>query len=256
MRPRAGGLGARRSSGDPGKAATIGLLLGISAGLCLLSPLVLLALPTLAWRFLSPNTAYWGPDHHYSAVLMPIVFLALIDALRRLPDRGEEGAAGDRRVRRGLATPALFALLLLPALPLRDLADTGFWQDSPRRSATRAALAQIPDGARVAASNHLAPHLTDRATVHLATHGVLERRPDLEWLIADTHEHWPPGGVHAALRDAETRDWHRVYARDGVVIWRREGPAAAAASSRGRGQHRATSTQPAKARCFRLVERP
>ncbi|NUK86799.1 DUF2079 domain-containing protein [Streptomyces lunaelactis] len=227
------------------KAATIVLLLGITAGLSLLSPLVLLAVPTLAWRFLSPNTAYWGPEHHYSAVLMPIVFLALIDAVRRLPDRGN-GKAGSSLVRRGLAVPALVAVLLLPALPFRDLADPGFWRDSPRRSATRAALALIPDGARVAASNHLAPHLTNRATVHLATHGVFDRRPDLGWLIADTNEPWPPGGVPAALRDAEARGWRTVYARDGVVILRPDGPAGPAAVSRGRRQRRVTSTQPAK----------
>lgn len=204
------------------KAATLGLLLGVSGGLSLISPLVLLAVPTLAWRFLSPNSAYWGPDHHYSAVLMPIVFLALIDAVRRLPERGKaQVATGDRIVRRGLAVPALVALLLLPALPLRDLASPGFWQDSPRRSATRTALALIPDDARVAASNHLAPHLTDRATVHLATHDVLDRHADLGWLIADTHESWPPGGVPAALRDAEACGWRMVYARDGLVVWRR-----------------------------------
>ncbi|HET6354631.1 DUF2079 domain-containing protein [Streptomyces sp.] len=225
------------------KAATLVLLLGITAGLSLLSPLVLLALPTLAWRFWSPNTAYWGPDHHYSAVLMPIVFLALIDAVRRRPNRGkQQEAAGGWSVRAGLALPALVALLLLPALPLRDLADTGFWQDSPRRSATRAALALLPDGARVAASNHLAPHLTDRTTVQLATHGVLDRHPDLGWLIADTHEPWPPNGVHAALRDAEARGWRRVYARDGVVIWRPDSPAAAAAMA----VNSATAHQPSK----------
>ncbi|WP_435215636.1 DUF2079 domain-containing protein [Streptomyces sp. bgisy034] len=204
------------------KASTIALLLGITAGLALVSPLVLLAVPTLAWRFLSPNPAYWGPHHHYSAVLMPIVFLALIDALRRWEDRGS-GIAGDRDriLGRILLVPALVAALLLPALPLRDLADPGFWQYSPRRSATRAALALIPDGARVAASNHLAPHLTDRATVHLATHDVLTRRPDLDWLIADTQEPFPPGGVQAALRDAEARGWQTVYARGDVVILRR-----------------------------------
>ncbi|GAA3059844.1 hypothetical protein GCM10020000_48450 [Streptomyces olivoverticillatus] len=49
--------------------------------LALRSPLLIVALPTLGWRFLSHDDHYWGTDWHYSAVLMPVVFIALTDAL-------------------------------------------------------------------------------------------------------------------------------------------------------------------------------
>ena len=59
------------------------LLAVITAGLCLFSPLTLIVLPTLAWRFLSELPVYWGQEWQYSAVLMPVVFAAAIDALCR-----------------------------------------------------------------------------------------------------------------------------------------------------------------------------
>jgi len=45
------------------------------------SPLLLAAVPTLAWRFWSTNPSYWGTGYQYSAVLMPITFVAFLDAL-------------------------------------------------------------------------------------------------------------------------------------------------------------------------------
>lgn len=172
------------------------------------SPLALLLLPTLAWRLTSPNPAYWGTQLHYSAVLMPIAFTALIDALRR-------GA------RLPAYVPLLVAVLLLPAQPLRDLARPGFWYDGPRQHAARAALDLIPSGARVAASNGLAPHLTDRATVYLAVERTLVTRPDVDWIVAELGDEFPPGQATAVVQQAEAAGWERVYQRQGLVVLRR-----------------------------------
>ena len=53
------------------------------AFLALGSPVAAVALPSLALRFVSTNSAYWGSGFHYNATVMPIVFLAAIDALAR-----------------------------------------------------------------------------------------------------------------------------------------------------------------------------
>ena len=87
------------------KLVTWLLLLLIGAVVAVRSPLALVALPTLAWRMLSPNHGYWGPGWHYSAVLMPVVFVALVDAIDRLrndADRARE-AGSDVVVRDGPA---------------------------------------------------------------------------------------------------------------------------------------------------------
>ena len=66
------------------KLATLGLLLITGALLWVISPLAAIALPTLAWRLLSTMESYWASTWHYSLVLMPIVFLALLDAVMRI----------------------------------------------------------------------------------------------------------------------------------------------------------------------------
>ncbi len=66
------------------KLATLGLLLITGAILWVISPLAAIALPTLAWRLLSTMESYWASTWHYSLVLMPVVFLALLDAVMRI----------------------------------------------------------------------------------------------------------------------------------------------------------------------------
>ena len=66
------------------KLATLGLLLITGAVLWVISPLAAIVLPTLAWRLLSTMESYWASTWHYSLVLMPIVFLALLDAVMRI----------------------------------------------------------------------------------------------------------------------------------------------------------------------------
>ncbi|MER7517050.1 DUF2079 domain-containing protein [Streptomyces sp. NPDC126499] len=194
--------------GWPRKTLTLTALLAVTGGLLPRSPLALLLVPTLAWRLFSPNPSYWGTDLHYSAVLMPIAFLALVDALRH----------STRRSSPALLASLLAAALLFPFQPLRDLVTPGFWQDDPRRSAARAALALVPANAQVAASNHLAPHLADRATVRLATPDVFVRHPEVTWIVAAVDDPFPAGAARATVRDARARGWRTVWFRDGVVV--------------------------------------
>jgi uncharacterized membrane protein len=79
-------------------------LLAISAGACLLSPMVLLVVPPLLLRMLSDTATYSEPKFHYNAPLMGILLLAGVDGVARVMrwlDRveadGPEGAedAGD-----------------------------------------------------------------------------------------------------------------------------------------------------------------
>ena len=70
--------------GNNTKLATLGLLLMTGALLWVISPLAAIVLPTLAWRLLSTMESYWASTWHYSLVLMPVVFLALLDAVLRV----------------------------------------------------------------------------------------------------------------------------------------------------------------------------
>ncbi len=66
------------------KLRTTLLILLPVAFLALGSPIALVAVPGLALRFVSTNSAYWGSGYHYNATVMPIVFIAAIGTLARI----------------------------------------------------------------------------------------------------------------------------------------------------------------------------
>ncbi|MFJ3215229.1 DUF2079 domain-containing protein [Kitasatospora sp. NPDC086801] len=146
------------------KALTVLLLLAPTL-LALRSPLVLLPGVLLAARFWVVNPAFWRTGQHYDAVLMPLLFTAGLHGagllrgarLRLRPGRGLPVAAGMLAV-----TVALTA-----TGPVAGVLSGEAWRGDGRAAQVRRVLAVVPDGARVAAANHLAPQLTGRCTVSL-----------------------------------------------------------------------------------------
>ncbi|WP_435131171.1 DUF2079 domain-containing protein [Actinacidiphila sp. bgisy144] len=140
------------------------ILLPTSGLLALRSPLILAALPTIGWRFVSHDDHYWGTDWHYSAVLMPVVMLALVDAAasaRRSPRPWLRSYAS------GLpAAAAGAALALTMTLPLESLAHTATYKVDARTKAIEHTLDKIPDGATVEANVGPISHLVHRTTVY------------------------------------------------------------------------------------------
>ena len=69
------------------KLLTLILTFGVAGLVSLRSRWALVTLPTLGWRFTAAKTQYWTPVWHYSAALMPVVFIATIAVLRHSPPR-------------------------------------------------------------------------------------------------------------------------------------------------------------------------
>ncbi|NJC69132.1 DUF2079 domain-containing protein [Planosporangium thailandense] len=201
------------------KLHTLLLVLAPSALLALRSPIMIMALPTLAWRFWSNNPDHWRTNNHYSAVLMPVVFVAFVDGLARLRSRRPHLA---RPVTVAAATScAMVTATLAPGLPLWDLTSVA-WRPDPTATAARDVLRQIPDGAVVAADNWLAPQLTNRTTVYLfpqeRAQGV---RP--EWIVTFAQpKAFPDPNLQAArLADLPAEGYTLVRQDDGVLLFRR-----------------------------------
>ncbi|WOX22329.1 DUF2079 domain-containing protein [Streptomyces solicathayae] len=223
------------------KPMTLVMVFAPSAMLALRSPLSLIAVPTLTWRMLSENGFHWGTAFHYSAILMPVVFAGLIDALSRW--RGETHPLATRHVRASLATVLAVTFVLLPSFPLAQLAQRATWRTTPHIEAARALLARIPDGATVAASNRLIPQLTSRCTVVVFPTFPVDSElyrydrnrlppPTAEWIVHDREapEAWPYKVGHwpypieqqeAELAAAEKHGYERVARRDGITLLRR-----------------------------------
>lgn len=139
------------------------LLIPTSGLLALRSPLLLAVLPTLGWRFVSSDHHYWGTDWHYSAVLMPIVTLALVDALavtRHSPRPWLRSYATQLP-----AAVAAASLALTTVLPLGTLTEADAYRVPERVKAVEKLLDTIPDGATVESNVGPISRLTSRCRV-------------------------------------------------------------------------------------------
>ena len=146
------------------KLRTTLLILLPVAFLALGSPLALVALPSLALRFVSTNPAYWGSGYHYNATVMTIVFIAAIDTLARiracraLPAAAgiaSPGARPGQISRPPGSSPALMlviAVALAGQFPLRNLWHPQTYQISAQVRGEDAAMARVPAGTTVEAT--------------------------------------------------------------------------------------------------------
>ncbi|AGZ40918.1 DUF2079 domain-containing protein [Actinoplanes friuliensis] len=203
------------------KLHTLLWLLAPTLFLALRSPLLLAVVPTLAWRFWSTNPSYWGTGFQYSAVLMPIVFVAFLDALDTI---GNGRAA--RAAAHATCLIALAATLLNP-LPLRGLLMPGTWATDTGAGQVRLALARIPDDARVAADNRFAPQLTSRCTVYFfPVYPQAGVRP--EWVaVSDPPDTTmaAPATMAAAIDRLPAYGYQVVLRTSDVIIFHRSGAA-------------------------------
>ncbi|MFD5424639.1 DUF2079 domain-containing protein [Streptomyces sp. NPDC127084] len=226
------------------KAMTLVLVFAPSALVALRSPVSLIAVPTLGWRMLSDNVFHWGTAFHYSAVLMPVVFAGLIDALTRYREAAPNQPLASRHLRASLLTVIAVTLVMLPSFPLAQLAQRATWRTTAHIEAAQALLRRIPHGATVAASNRLAPQLTSRCEVVIFPTWPVEGhlyeyeqqrlpRPTAEWIIHDRRapEAWPyktghwPYPIEQQLAELEAAKREHGYVvvaeRDGVTLLRR-----------------------------------
>lgn len=149
------------------KWITVLMLALVAGGIGLRSPLILLMLPTLAWRFTGTVEFYWTWYWHYNAVLMPIAAAALLDGVR-----------GTSRWTRGVAVAASAAVTLAlgSAMPLWNLARPSTWETSWRAAPAAGAVEAVPDGAVVATDITLMAQLVPEHDVQWL-HGPNQRVP-------------------------------------------------------------------------------
>ena len=204
------------------KYQTLGLILISTAGLALRSPLVLLAVPTLAWRFVSTNPGYWGPGWHYSAILMPILFVALIDAIR-------SSRASPRPWLRSYShavvpVVATVAMMLLPSQPLGSLTKPETYAAPARAQQAYEAMALIPSGSVVESDIALMHYLVPGTTVYWASNSG---NPAADYIVIDqTNGTWgsqPPANAAEFGEDKHPQaQYQLIYDRAGYQVAQRE----------------------------------
>ena len=219
------------------KLWTTFLILLPVAFLALRSPLVLIALPSLALRFISTNPYFWGTGWHYDATVMPIVFLAAVDGMARFRASSQRRAGAARRrgpsllpapgeavARYGAAVMVVIAGWLAFRFPLDTLWSSQTYDISSHVSAEDAAMARVPDGVTVEATlSMLAPLAARDDTYWIGTYP----NPAPDYVVFDdTNSGWspPPANVLAFIEQRHP-GWAylRIFTDDGVDVFRRVG---------------------------------
>ncbi|HET7467515.1 MAG TPA: DUF2079 domain-containing protein [Candidatus Dormibacteraeota bacterium] len=132
----------------------------------MVSPVLLVALPSFLERFWSSSPNFWSFHFQYSMVPAPILTFAAIDTCARA-----------RKLLRG-RVPAVtsivvpFAVLAASAVvtaAVNPIAEITTYLPSSRVAEINECLATIPSNASVTASNTLVPHLSHRAEIYEIT---------------------------------------------------------------------------------------
>src|SRR2546426_10736183 len=152
---------------NPIKRKLWGGILGAWLLVPLISPISIVAIPTLLERLWSSNPALWSASFHYSLVIAPVLAFATIDTLARvrrlLPERLRQIATGTASI------AVLSAGLVLTVGIVRPLDELGTYTWAGQAAEIQSCLDVIPPTASVSASDGLLPHLSHRREIYLLT---------------------------------------------------------------------------------------
>ena len=152
---------------NPIKRKLWGGLLGAWLLLPLLSPISLVAIPTVLERLWSSNPALWSASFHYSLVIAPVLAFASVDGLARI--QRVVPANLSRFAIAGASVSILAAGLGLTFGVVRPLDEIGTYVSGTQAATIQSCLTVIPPDASVSASNKLLPHLSHRHQIYLLT---------------------------------------------------------------------------------------
>ncbi|GAB1820661.1 DUF2079 domain-containing protein [Herbidospora sp. RD11066] len=193
------------------KLVTIGSLLLVVLGACLLSPLALLSLPLLAERMLATYPHWWGVPYHYNAFLAIPLFLAAVDGVARFGPRIRLGWAASVLVV-GVVTVPFFAYGEVVRAEMNPPA----WLPAAKR-----AVASVPPGETVSAVQSVGANLTGRNPVLLWS----PEPHDAPWVIGHTRWQTTPftslEEQKAEVERLKARGYATVFEEDGFFVLHR-----------------------------------
>jgi uncharacterized membrane protein len=214
----AAGLAGQLAHAWPAKLETVAVLLLPVAFLALRSPLMLIAVPSLLLRFMSTDSSFWGTAWHYNATVMPVIFIAAVDALARIGPKY-------RTWRLGSALMVAIAIPLAFQFPLASLWQAQTYQISPHVAAAEAAMARVPDGATVLTTlDLLAPLAARTDTFWIGNSG----NPEAEYIVFDGLD----SDYSPAIKNVPAfiagfyppRTYTQIYESGDVYVFRRISP--------------------------------
>jgi uncharacterized membrane protein len=221
----AGGLLGQLGHAYPVKLETLVILLLATAFIALGSPVAAIAVPSLVLRFIATNDYYWGTMWHYNATVMPILFLAAIEAMARwrAGERARWRAVPPRQAppwwlsaraaasRHGAAMMVAIAVALAFQYPLSGLWNGQTYQIGKHAVADEAAMAVVPDGATVTTTLNLLAPLAARTDTFWVGN---DHNPDTQYIVFDG----PDSGYSPAVTNVPAFVQQQLYPKAGYRI--------------------------------------
>ncbi|MGY6479595.1 DUF2079 domain-containing protein [Actinotignum sanguinis] len=239
---------------EPNRWGTLCYIVAALGIVGLRSPWAALLLPTLAWRFVGDNPYYWTILWHYSAVLAPMIAVALTDGLARAGVRG--GVVSPPQAQESTATAqreALGVLALRPRLAAAALAlalassvlgtasngfgswvtgrsntqqyvyfsDYGATQTAEQRAGARAAVAATGTGRHILADVVMMAYVVPGNTVYWE-HSYAGAYIDTV-VFSNRLNHGDGAQVVAWITAKVGGQWHIVTEEAGYVVVARDG---------------------------------
>jgi uncharacterized membrane protein len=193
-------------------------------GLFVLSPgLAAVALPQLLVNSLSDFRSMTDPRYHSVAAVIPFLLAATVFGVARLRARQLPAAAAV------LVASTTLTLVVGPWARAVGATPFGGRETVPAEhvAALRDAIALVPHGVAVSASNMAGAHLSARRYVY-----VVETLGAADWVVLDLDDPWvvrdgsplltsrPESVERLALR-LERAAWQKVFERDRVIVFRK-----------------------------------
>jgi uncharacterized membrane protein len=211
------------------KARTMIGLLATFGFLPLASPMVIAVLPLLAERMLASGyPLWWQAKFQYDAFVVMMLCCAAVDGAARVQQHWPRSLTREGRLH-WLGRPAtvwaaaicVAALVYVPSSPFGSLLHPGFYGVNSRMRAAAAAIAHVPAGVEVEASNNIGPRLSGRDTV-LLLDGTPRWAP---WVVGDTlgldFPFCSPRQQAAELTYLQAHGYSLVFADDGYEVLHR-----------------------------------
>jgi uncharacterized membrane protein len=144
----------------------------------LVSPILIVAIPSFLERFWSSSSNFWSFHFQYSMLPAPILAFAAIDSCARISRLMRGRMPRLTGVAMPLTAAATSAVLTFGFV--RPLAEISTYPSDARSAEIQSCLNQIPAGASVTASNALVPHLSHRGQIYIIT-----TRPTADFIVID-----------------------------------------------------------------------
>ena len=223
------------------KARTMIGLLATFGFLPLASPMVVAVLPLLAERMLASGyPLWWQAKFQYDAFVVMMLCCAAVDGAASCSGTGRHagtagsptrsrpawlrGVPGGRPWRPATIWAAAIcaaALVYVPSSPFGSLLHPGFYGVNARMRAAAVAIAHVPAGVEVEASNNIGPRLSGRDTV-LLLDGTPRWAP---WVVGDTlgldFPFCTPSQQAQEVAYLRAHGYSQVFADDGYVVLHR-----------------------------------